>query len=67
MTVVVRAALLLTPEGVPIHRDLARVIDISQVATLTLSLLTNVLATSIIYAKAWYVRAHDSVPFGRFC
>jgi hypothetical protein len=60
MTVVARAGLLLTPEGVLIHRDLARIIDVSQVATLTLSLLTNVLATSIIAAKAWYVRAHGA-------
>jgi len=55
-TVVVRAGLFLTPEDTQIHRNLAHVIDITQVADLTFSLLTNVLATSIIAVRTWKFR-----------
>lgn len=56
-TVAVRAALYLVPGGEG-HQILARIIDVTQVSTLGLSLLTNVLATSIISVKAWYVCGH---------
>jgi len=62
-TVVVRAGLFITPEHTQIHRSLARVIDITQVADLAFSLLTNVIATSIIAVKTWYV---DSASCGKF-
>jgi hypothetical protein len=52
----VRAGLLITPEGAHIHRVLALVIDFAQVSNLVLSLLTNVIATSIIATKSWCVR-----------
>jgi hypothetical protein len=55
-TVVVRAGLLITPKGAQSHQNLARIIDVAQVSNLVLSLLTNVLATSIIAVKSWYVR-----------
>jgi hypothetical protein len=55
-TVVARAGLLITPEGAQSHKDLAHIIDITQVGNLVLSLLTNVFATSIIATKSWYVR-----------
>jgi len=55
-TVVVRAALFITAEHTQIHRNLADVIDVTQVADLTLSLLTNILATSIIAVEAWRYR-----------
>jgi hypothetical protein len=54
-TVVVRAGLLITPEGADIHKVLARIIDIAQVSNLVLSLLTNIIATSIIATKSWCV------------
>ena len=54
-TVVVRAGLLATPGGAKIHQDFSRAIDVAQVTNLLLSLLTNVLATSIIATKTWYV------------
>ena len=53
--VVARAGLFMTQEGTHIHILLARVIDIAQVSNLGLSLLTNVVATSIIAAKSWCV------------
>ncbi|KAI9508219.1 hypothetical protein F5148DRAFT_980146 [Russula earlei] len=56
ITVAVRAGLLITPEDVRIHRNLAQVIDVMQVADLGLSLLTNILATAIIGVKAWKYR-----------
>ncbi|KAH9998433.1 hypothetical protein BJV74DRAFT_904642 [Russula compacta] len=56
ITIAVRAGLLATPEGAKIHQDLARAIDVAQVSNLGLSLLTNVLATSIIATKAWKYR-----------
>jgi len=55
-TVVVRAGLLITPEGADIHKVLARIIDIAQVSNLVLSLLTNIIATSIIATKSWKYR-----------
>ncbi len=55
-TVVVRAGLLTTPEGTHTHEILALIIDIAQVSSLVLSLLTNVIATSIIAIKSWCVR-----------
>ena len=55
-TVVARAGLLITPEGAQSHKDLARIIDITQMSNLVLSLLTNVFATSIIATKSWCVR-----------
>ncbi|KAI0276617.1 hypothetical protein BGY98DRAFT_693311 [Russula aff. rugulosa BPL654] len=54
--VVARAGLFMTQEGTHIHILLARVIDIAQVSNLGLSLLTNVVATSIIAAKSWKYR-----------
>jgi hypothetical protein len=54
--VAARVGLLITPEGAQSHQDLARIIDVAQVGNLALSLLTNVLATSIIAVKSWYVR-----------
>ncbi|KAF8502186.1 hypothetical protein F5888DRAFT_1176221 [Russula emetica] len=55
-TVVVRAGLFITSEGAQIHTVFSRVIDIAQVSNLALSLLTNVIATSIIAAKSWKYR-----------
>lgn len=48
--------MLITSVEAHVHIVLARVIDIAQVSNLTLSLLTNVIATSIIAAKSWCVR-----------
>jgi hypothetical protein len=53
-TVVARAGLLITQEA-QINKDLSLVIDIAQVSNLVLSLLTNVIATSIIATKSWCV------------
>jgi hypothetical protein len=60
MTVAVRAALLMTDEGVPMHNLLNRMVKGTQLAHQTLSLLINIYATSIIALKAWCVRV-DSV------
>ncbi|KAF8482914.1 hypothetical protein DFH94DRAFT_627208 [Russula ochroleuca] len=54
--VAARVGLLITPEGAQSHQDLARIIDVAQVGNLALSLLTNVLATSIIAVKSWMYR-----------
>ncbi|KAH9961215.1 hypothetical protein BC827DRAFT_1155347 [Russula dissimulans] len=56
VTVAVRAGLFITPEYTQIHRNLAHIIDVTQVADLSLSLLTNVLATSIMAVEAWKYR-----------
>jgi hypothetical protein len=56
-TVVVRAALFAVPERFKDHRFLGHAIDVLQMSNLVLSLLTNVLATSIISFKAWCVCA----------
>jgi len=63
-TVGVRAALFIVPGGLKAHRILARIIDVAQVGNLGLSLLTNVLATSIIALKAWKYRQSLSRVFG---
>ncbi|KAI0254091.1 hypothetical protein BJV78DRAFT_1371651 [Lactifluus subvellereus] len=63
-TVGVRGALFIVPGGLKAHRILARIIDIAQVSNLGLSLLTNVLATSIIAYKAWKYRKSLSQVFG---
>ena len=39
------------------HQILTQIVNIAQVSNLGLSLLTNILATSIIALKAWYVCA----------
>jgi hypothetical protein len=64
MAVVVRAVLLSSKEGGQMHNVLARMIDVTQVAHQTFSLLTNIFATSIIALKAWCVCV-DCV-FGNF-
>ena len=56
ITVAVRAGLLATPKGTRVHKELALIINIAQVSNLVLSLLTNVIATSIIASKSWCVR-----------
>jgi hypothetical protein len=57
LTVVARTILLMAQEGVQIHRiALTHIVDITVVAHLVLSLLTNIVATSIIALKAWYVQ-----------
>ena len=53
MTVAVRAALLIS--GDKDNVLLTRMIDVTQLAHQTFSLLTNMLATSIIALKAWCV------------
>ncbi|KAI0263148.1 hypothetical protein BGY98DRAFT_695802 [Russula aff. rugulosa BPL654] len=55
-TVVARAGLLITPEGAHTHIVLSSVLGIAQVSNLVLSLLTNVIATSIIATKSWKYR-----------
>jgi hypothetical protein len=57
MVVAVRAALLISGDGVQMHDNalLTRMIDVTQVAHQVFSLLTNMLATSIIAFKAWCV------------
>jgi hypothetical protein len=37
------------------HRHFTYIIDVTQMANLALSLLTNVFATFIMAVKAWYV------------
>jgi hypothetical protein len=64
MTLVVRAASLCFKEGGQMYNDLARMIDVTQVAHQTFSLLTNIFATSIMALKAWCVCV-DCV-FGNF-
>ena len=56
--VVVRVVVwLITPECAQSHKDLARIVDVTQVSNLVLSFLTNVLATSIIAIKSWCILA----------
>jgi tryptophan 2,3-dioxygenase len=56
MVVAVRAALLISGDEVQMHYALlTRMIDVTQVAHQAFSLLTNMLATSIIAFKAWCV------------
>ncbi|KAK7433472.1 hypothetical protein VKT23_015480 [Stygiomarasmius scandens] len=55
-TIIIRLLLYTTEENSPVHHDLARAIDITQVANLVLSILTNVTSTSIISVKAWRFR-----------
>jgi len=56
MAVAVRAALLMPEDNVRMHNALlTRMVDVTQVAHQAFSLLTNMLATSIIALKAWCV------------
>jgi hypothetical protein len=56
MAVAVRAALLIPENDVWMHNALlTRMMDVTQVAHQAFSLLTNMLATSIIALKAWCV------------
>jgi hypothetical protein len=45
------------------RRHLTYIIDVTQMANLALSLLTNVFATSIMAVKAWYVPARVLASF----
>jgi hypothetical protein len=61
MTVAERAIQLLLAskhENIPMETTLGHMINITQVAHLTLSLLINIFATSIITLKAWCVRVY---------
>ncbi|KAI0254079.1 hypothetical protein BJV78DRAFT_105477 [Lactifluus subvellereus] len=60
----VRAALFIAPGGLKAHRKFARIINDAEAGNLGLSLLTNVLATSIIAYKAWTHRKSLSEVFG---
>jgi hypothetical protein len=54
VTIAVRAALLTSLAGVRMHYSLLfHMIDGTQLVHLTISLLTNIIATSIIALKAW--------------
>jgi hypothetical protein len=55
MTVAVRAASLITKDGVPTQTLLSHMVKGTQLAYQTLSLLINIYATSIIALKAWCV------------
>ena len=64
MTVlVVRVGTFIAPEGTRISQDFTTIINFAQVSNLTLSLLTNVFATSIIATKSWYVRSISDLHF----
>ncbi|TCD60802.1 hypothetical protein EIP91_009502 [Steccherinum ochraceum] len=54
-TIGVRIALFAVTSGEG-HKKLSRAIDVTQVANLVLSLLTNILAVSIVSIKAWQHR-----------
>jgi len=56
LIVAARAGLLISSETAQSHRHLGRIIDVTQMANLALSLLTNIFATSIIAVKAWEYR-----------
>ncbi|KAI0245431.1 hypothetical protein BJV78DRAFT_1287866 [Lactifluus subvellereus] len=60
----VKAAFFNVPGRHKAHRTLAHIIDVADVSILGLSLLTNVLATSIIALKAWKHRKSLSQVFG---
>ncbi|KAE9387126.1 hypothetical protein BT96DRAFT_838091, partial [Gymnopus androsaceus JB14] len=54
-TIVIRIALTATPaSNTTVNAHLSRAIDITQVANLALSLLTNLTATTTVSLKAWY-------------
>lgn len=54
--IVVTAGLFMTPEGAHIHKLLRLIFSIAQVCNLVLSLLTNVISTSIIATTSWKYR-----------
>ncbi|KAI0245594.1 hypothetical protein BJV78DRAFT_1287438 [Lactifluus subvellereus] len=60
----VRATLLIVPGSFKAHRKSAHIPHVADVTILCLSLLTNVLATSIIAVKVWKYRRSLSQVFG---
>ncbi|KAI0245589.1 hypothetical protein BJV78DRAFT_280000 [Lactifluus subvellereus] len=60
----VRAAFLIVPGSFKAHRKSAHIPHVADVSILGLSLLTNVLATSIIAVKVWKHRRSLSQVFG---
>lgn len=60
---VVRVGTFIAPGGTQISQDFTNIINFAQVSNLTLSLLTNVSATSIIATKSWYVRSILDLQF----
>ncbi|KAI0254124.1 hypothetical protein BJV78DRAFT_1280511 [Lactifluus subvellereus] len=60
----VKAAFFIAPGGLKAYRILVPIVNVAQAGNLGLSLLTNVLATSIIAFKAWKHRKSLSEVFG---
>ena len=59
ITVALRVAIVISPDG-PHHILFVTMIDGTQLTHMTLSLLINISATSIIALKAWCVRIYGA-------